>query len=106
METLVVDRADGIVTVTMNRPEKKNAVNDVMFNELREIFREVADRIDDRVLVLTEAGGAFCSGADLTAGGGRGGGGGEQPHQLTRMRHVADVVLSLDWLAKPNIAKV
>src|SRR5436305_779190 len=105
METLLVDRADGRVTVTVSRREKKNAVNGVMFNELGEIFREVADRIDDRVLVLTGAGGAFCSGADLTAGGG-GGSGGEQPHQLTRMRHVADVVLALHRLAKPTIAKV
>jgi enoyl-CoA hydratase/carnithine racemase len=102
METILVDRADGIVTVTMNRPQKKNAVNNTMFNELGEIFHEVAERPDDRVLVLTGAGGAFCSGADLTQEVGDG----ERPHQLVNMRHVADVVLALHRMAKPTIAKV
>ena len=41
-ETLLVERADGIVTVTMNRPERKNAANGVMWDELLAVFREVA----------------------------------------------------------------
>jgi enoyl-CoA hydratase/carnithine racemase len=66
METLIVQRKDGVVTVTMNRPERKNAANGVMLTELQETFLEVEDRPDDRALVLTGAGGAFCSGADLS----------------------------------------
>jgi 2-(1,2-epoxy-1,2-dihydrophenyl)acetyl-CoA isomerase len=103
METILVDRKDGIVTVTLNRPEKKNAANGVMWNELRETFDEVADRADDRVVVITGAGGAFCSGADLTD---LGGGGGERPHQLVNMRHIGNTALALHRLAKPTIAKV
>ena len=66
METLIVERKDGVVTVTMNRPESKNAANGKMLTELRTTFEEVEDNRDDRVMVLTGAGGAFCSGADLS----------------------------------------
>ena len=70
METLVLERADnGVVTLTLNRPERKNAINAAMWNELLAVFREVADAPTDRVLVITGAGGAFCSGADLSGGG-------------------------------------
>lgn len=100
METVVVERAEGIVTVTLNRPEKKNAVNQLMWNELLEIFREIADNTADRVMVLTGAGGAFCSGADLTDSTV------SQDHQLVKMRHVADVALALHRISKPTIAKV
>src|SRR5262245_66410382 len=66
METLHVDRsANGVVTLTLDRPEKKNAMNMAMFNELLAVFREVNDSLVDRVLVITGAGDAFCSGADL-----------------------------------------
>ena len=41
METLLVERKDGVATVTMNRPERKNAANGRMLLELREIFVEI-----------------------------------------------------------------
>lgn len=100
METIVVERLEGVVTVTLNRPEKKNAANNQMWDELLATFGEIAVNDADRVLVLTGAGGAFCSGADLsdpaalTASG------------MTRMRHIGDVALALHRLAKPTIAKV
>src|SRR4051794_39335742 len=53
METIVVERAEGIVTVTLNRPERKNAINGAMWDELLETFEEVSDRADDRVMVIT-----------------------------------------------------
>ncbi len=99
METLLVERADGVVTVTMNRPEKKNAANVTMWSELLACFREVSHRASDRVLVLTGAGGAFCSGADLTALGSAG-----DPGSV--MRQLGDVALALHRLPKPTIAKV
>lgn len=99
METLIVERAAGVVTVTMNRPEKKNAANSTMWQELLECFTEVTHRAGDRVLVLTGAGGSFCSGADLTSVGSDG-------HPLALMRQVGDVALALHRLPKPTIAKV
>ena len=69
METLEVFRENGIVTVTMNRPAKKNAANGTMWDELRDTFKAIANNPDDRVMILTGAGGEFCSGADLSDGG-------------------------------------
>lgn len=104
METLIVERKDGVVTVTMNRPERKNAANGVMLDELKEVFAEVEDRPDDRVMVLTGAGGAFCSGADLSDPNGPA----TDPTRsgLARMRRLGDVALGLHHVTKPTIAKV
>ena len=99
-ETLLVDRADGIVSVTMNRPERKNAANGAMWDELLQVFREVGSNRDDRVLVLTGAGGDFCSGADVS------GMGGGDTHGLANMRHISDVAMALYRLPQPAIAKV
>lgn len=100
MQTLVIERADHIVNVTLNRPEKKNAINDKMFEELLEVFTQVLHRPDDRVLVLTGAGDGFCSGADLSSADSLSGG------ALARMRLVGSAALALHRLAKPTIAKV
>ena len=103
-ETIIIERADGVVTVTLNRPERKNAGNGLMWKELYDAFAEVAQRRDDRVVVLTGAGGAFCSGADITDPGGVSGDP-EDPH-LVRMRFFGRVMLALHELPKPTIAKV
>ena len=100
METLIVERDGGVVTVTMNRPEKKNAANGQMWDELLAVFSEVAGNDADRVLVMTGTGDAFCSGADLSDGGSL------SRNGLTRMRHIGDSALALHRLAKPTIAKV
>src|SRR5664280_1487246 len=65
LETLIVERGDGVVTVTMNRPARKNAANGTMWRELMATCEDVAADRHDRVMVLTGAGDAFCSGADL-----------------------------------------
>jgi 2-(1,2-epoxy-1,2-dihydrophenyl)acetyl-CoA isomerase len=102
VETLQIERSDAIVTITLNRPEKKNAVDDVMWNELLETFRAVNDNADeDRVVVITGAGGSFCSGADLGGGPADVVGNG-----LARMRHIGDVCLALHSIQQPTIAKV
>ncbi len=101
METLLLDRAaNGIVTLTLNRPEKKNAMNRTMFDELLAVFREVDATPSDRVLVITGAGDAFCSGADL------GDRGSDTRPTLVRLHWVADIALALHRIPKPVIAKV
>jgi len=104
LETLIVERRAGVVTVTMNRPAKKNAANDAMWRELQEVFTEVAAERRDRVMVLTGAGDAFCSGADL-GGSGDAEAQSSQPH-LVRMRSIGNVALQLHRIPKPTIAKV
>ncbi|MFM8236748.1 MAG: enoyl-CoA hydratase/isomerase family protein [Actinomycetota bacterium] len=105
MPALEVERADGIVTLTLNRPERKNAVTPAMWVDLAAILTEIADRPDDRVLVVTGAGDAFCSGADLAAAGESGGppgvGGG-----IAMMRSVGRAALRLHELPIPAIAAV
>ncbi len=62
---LQVEREDRIVTVTMNRPEVKNALNHVMHEEFGTIFTDL-DRDDDcDVIVITGAAGAFSAGGDM-----------------------------------------
>ena len=56
-----------MVTITLDRPERKNAINEPMWDELRAVFDEVGRHPTDRVLVITGAGGDFCSGADVSA---------------------------------------
>jgi enoyl-CoA hydratase/carnithine racemase len=106
VETLLVERADGVSTVTLHRPDKKNAINGRMWRELIEVFDEVADDRDARVLVITGEGDGFCSGADLTdeenaedLQGGVGGG-------LRSMRVVGRAALRLHELSIPTIAAV
>jgi 2-(1,2-epoxy-1,2-dihydrophenyl)acetyl-CoA isomerase len=101
MDTLIIDRApNGVVTLTLNRPAKKNAINRTMFDELLAVFREVDGSTSDRVLVITGAGEAFCSGADL------GDRGSDTRHPLQRLHWVADIALALHRIPKPVIAKV
>lgn len=101
MQTLLVDRApNGVVTLTLNRPERKNAMNRAMFDELLQVFRAVDASTTDRVLVITGAGDAFCSGADLSDRGS------DPRPPLARLHWVADIALSLHRIPKPVIAKV
>ncbi len=102
MDSLLVERADGVVTVTINRPDKYNAVTTEMWPALTDIFQEVAASETDRVLVLTGAGEAFCSGADLSSLTDK-----DAPAPaLSSMRRVGDAALALIRLPKPTIARV
>ncbi|MCB0489260.1 MAG: enoyl-CoA hydratase/isomerase family protein [Cyclobacteriaceae bacterium] len=58
---------NGIVTITLNRPEVYNALNDAITYELQDAFKQVARDSEARVVVLTGEGKAFCSGQDLKA---------------------------------------
>ncbi len=67
-ETLTYAVQDQILTLTLNRPEKLNAFNGTMMNELIAAF-DAADADDGvRAIIVTGAGRAFCAGADLSAG--------------------------------------
>ncbi len=57
--------ADGVATVTLNRPDKRNAMNTALLAGLRERFDALDSRPDVRVVVVRGAGPAFCSGMDL-----------------------------------------
>ena len=64
-ETVTYTEADGVATVTLNRPDKYNAFNITMLREVRDIWRLLRRHDDVRCIVLTGAGDkAFCTGID------------------------------------------
>ena len=82
MATILSSYADGVLQLTMNRPEKKNAFNLVQWNALKELLDEALADSRVAVVVLTGAGADFSAGQDLTemlSGGGDSGG--EHPFQ-------------------------
>ncbi|MGH3470987.1 MAG: enoyl-CoA hydratase family protein [Nocardioidaceae bacterium] len=64
-ENFDVRRADGIATVSFNRPEKLNALTFETYADLRDFLAELPHRADTRVVVLRGEGRAFCSGGDV-----------------------------------------
>lgn len=95
---LVSDDARGVRTVTLNRPRRKNALDARAWWELADALRATARDPAVRVLVLTGAGGAFCSGADI--------GTGEDVHPRYKLQRLTDVALALHELTVPTVAKV
>ncbi|RZT86651.1 2-(1,2-epoxy-1,2-dihydrophenyl)acetyl-CoA isomerase [Pseudonocardia sediminis] len=95
---LLSHRDGGVLTLTLNRPHRRNAIDGELWEALRAAFVDARDDTSVRALVLTGAAGAFCAGADL----------GSQPggHPLTRMHRVNDVALALHEIAVPTVAKV
>ena len=67
-ETLLTELAEGVITVTLNRPDKLNAFNTTMSKELIDFFQRVNAMDEVRAIVVTGAGRAFCAGADISAG--------------------------------------
>jgi enoyl-CoA hydratase/carnithine racemase len=66
-EFLKVDYDDGVATITLNRPERRNAAHDPMHRELETIFSDVGADDDIRAIVLTGAGETFCAGGDASS---------------------------------------
>jgi enoyl-CoA hydratase/carnithine racemase len=112
-EHIRVERVDNIVTVTLDRPGKKNACTMDMWLAIRDAFRDIA-MSTARVVILTGANGDFCAGADL--GNSLGGdssvdaandsSGGFSRGGLAGMRDLATVVSAVHDCPVPVIAKV
>jgi feruloyl-CoA hydratase/lyase len=64
-QAVVTAVADGVATLTLNRPEKKNAMNPRMHEEMTEALEQLRYRDDVTVLIITGAGNSFCAGMDL-----------------------------------------
>jgi methylglutaconyl-CoA hydratase len=65
MNHLIVCVANALATVTLNRPDVRNAFNEEVIAELTQAFTELGQRADVRCIVLAANGPAFCAGADL-----------------------------------------
>jgi len=95
----------GVATVTMNRPEKLNALSDELANEVQDAIRAAGDDDAVRVIVLTGAGKGFCSGLDLTGPRGNG----REPSRKERLDDfgwVGRAPLLISSIDKPVIAAI
>ena len=67
MDEILVNQNGNIATVTINRPEVKNAVTSKMWDDLTAIFAKLGYDDSVRAVIVTGAGDDFCSGADVSA---------------------------------------
>ena len=72
----ILEKDGRIATLTFNRPEKRNPLNEEILLELEGLLYQIRDDTDVRVLILTGTGNTFCAGADLSQTKGTGHGGG------------------------------
>ncbi len=102
MDILEQERSSGgVLTLTLNRPERKNALDVALADRLVAALEVAEGDREVRCVVLTGAGDAFCSGGDLV-----GGSDGEPPHARTLMRRISRPASALHHFPKPVIAKV
>ena len=102
-ESLLYDVADGVATITINRPERRNALSWTVMSELRSAFEAAKADSTVRVVTLTGAGEkAFCAGADLT--GMRADAGWAEVHD--GRGELARLFRSMWELGKPIVARV
>jgi 2-(1,2-epoxy-1,2-dihydrophenyl)acetyl-CoA isomerase len=103
-EPILLNERDGhLAILTLNRPDRLNALSRELHEALTEALREAAHDPDVRAVVLTGAGRGFCSGGDL------GGGGREhmtQEARIDRLLHHAEANLLLHEMPKPTVALI
>lgn len=103
-DVLVVDVTDGIATLTLNRPAKRNALNGELVDALHDALGEVAGDPAVRVVALRGAGKDFCAGADLAELERIAGMGAEE--SLADAQRMGDLFVALRTLDRPVVAVV
>ncbi|MEE3099657.1 MAG: enoyl-CoA hydratase-related protein, partial [Pseudomonadota bacterium] len=105
-DTLLREMRDGLLILTMNRPERRNAMNPDLTAALRDATAEASENPEVRAVLRTGAGDAFCVGGDVKAmneGSGRAPSLGERIHSL---RDRMNASRYLHEMAKPTIAAI
>src|SRR4030042_3134772 len=64
---ILVERLDGVVTITLNRPERLNAMTWHSVDEILDVLRRASEDDDSKAVIITGAGRGFCPGRDLAA---------------------------------------
>lgn len=103
-ENLIVEKRNMVAIVTLNRPEVRNAFDDVLISNLTKTFLELDKDETVRAVVLAGAGSAFCAGADLNWMKRMADYGYEQ--NLADAKALAEMLRTLDRLSKPTVARV
>lgn len=100
--TVLQARDEGVLTLTLNRPERLNAITDELLDALTAALRAAEEDAAVRAIVLTGTGRAFCSGQDLKAAAGEGG----VDVRAKLREHYAPAIRALRSVSKPVIAAV
>ncbi|OBG27394.1 enoyl-CoA hydratase/isomerase family protein [Mycobacterium sp. 852002-51057_SCH5723018] len=95
---LLSEDRDGVRTLTLNRPRRKNAINPELWVALRDALNAAGRDRTVRALVITGAGGSFCSGADISVT--------DDVHPKDKLQRLTDAALALHELPVPTVAKV
>jgi enoyl-CoA hydratase/carnithine racemase len=99
--TIRYEVTDGVARITLARPDKRNAVNDVMFAELGNATAQAADDPDARAILVQGEGPTFCAGIDLTMFTHAAFGGGEAFRKMAQRPY-----RNLQTMPKPSVAAV
>ena len=108
-EDLRTEISEGVMTITLNRPERRNALSDAMLEGLIASLADAETATDVGSVLLTGAGGAFCAGGDVKGMAASGGEGGDSPLQYDARVHLQrrsqrDTAGKLYELPKPTVA--
>lgn len=107
MSVLETTRVSGVLTLTMNRPDKRNAMNLEMMQAMHEALQHAETDEATKVVVLTGAGAAFCAGGDVGGmAAGKSFGVNPYEHDVRALRQRMEVSRLLHEIGKPTIAKV
>ena len=93
-----IDIANNIMTITLNRPEKKNAINNVMMNEINYSLAYAKQEKSVRVVIFAAKGDIFCAGADLSRT--------NSDSNVPKLDNADDISLAIRHLYKPVICKI
>ncbi len=110
-QTIILEKREGIAVLTLNRPEKLNAINSQMTEELISALDDVDEDDEIKVLVITGAGRGFCAGADvrgMTGGTEKGSGSVGSAEEIRQMLRQSGgrVIPKLQKMKNPTIAMV
>jgi len=103
---ITAEHVEHILTLTLNRPEKRNAINQTMINELIHALDYAKQKCDVRVVVLAANGPVFCAGGDLKAMASAERGENTVVSNIPHRGEFDDLTLRLHHLNKPTIAKI
>jgi isohexenylglutaconyl-CoA hydratase len=106
-ETILAERVGPVLKVTLNRPEVRNALSQMMVRELADAFQQAHDDAEVRVVVLMGAGGNFCAGGDLKGMSERGAPAGDNDESIAASnRRFGTLLEAVDTLPKAVIALI
>ncbi len=101
-ETVLYEKKDGVAVITLNRPDKLNALSARLMDDIPLALGEAEKDEEVRAVLITGAGRYFCSGADLTEGG-------DYPYFMTNegpMAGFGRIVVTVRHMKKPSVAAI